>query len=139
MPIQIRASAELGFILIAFEGVVDLAEFGRRAAPLSERAEFALLPLAMVDTTRAEQASGPSEIIRALAGQVAANVDTEIGPGAKLALVAPQDELFGLGRMYQMLRDSSPVEVRVFRERSEAEEWLGLPADYAELLKEVAG
>ena len=137
MPLQIRASTELGFILIEFDGVVDLEEFSRRAAPLAQRPELTLMPLAMADTSAAEEASGPSEIIRALAAQAVATVDEEVASGSKLALVAQSDELFGLGRMYQTLRDPSPVEVRVFRERSEAEVWLGLPSDYEGRLKDV--
>jgi hypothetical protein len=31
--------------------------------------------------------------------------------------------------MYQILRDESPVEVRVFRDRGEAELWLGITDD----------
>ena len=138
MPIHIRAAAELGLFLIAFEGVVDLEEFKRRVAPLAERPELALMPLALLDMTAAEKAVGPSEIVRALAGRAAENVDPSIAAGAKMALVADSDEFFGLGRMYEMLRDPSPVEVRVFRDRGDAEEWLGLPADYMERLEDVA-
>ena len=46
-------------------------------------------------------------------------------------IVAPRDVLFGLARMYEILRSGSPVEVRVFRERGEAESWLGLGKDAA--------
>jgi hypothetical protein len=58
-------------------------------------------------------------------------VDPRVGE-SRLAIVAPRDELFGLGRMYEFLRGDSPVDVRVFRERKEAELWLGLSKDPAE-------
>ena len=43
--------------------------------------------------------------------------------GSRVALVAPQAAVFGLLRMYQLLRDP-PYALAVFRERSEAEAWL---------------
>ena len=50
---------------------------------------------------------------------------------AKLAIVAERDELLGLARMYELLRGDSPVKVRVFRDRDEAEVWPGLAKDAA--------
>ena len=49
--------------------------------------------------------------------------------GARIAFVAPSDEIFGLSRMVEILRDASPPEFHVFREMASAREWLGLPPD----------
>lgn len=46
--------------------------------------------------------------------------------GAKRAFVAPVDHHFGLARMLEVYSESEGSEVRVFRTRAEAEEWLGL-------------
>ena len=46
---------------------------------------------------------------------------------AKLAIVAAQDVHFGLGRMYESLRECAPhatKEAAVFHSREEAEQWL---------------
>ena len=45
----------------------------------------------------------------------------------KVAVVVPPDSdlLFGLSRMYELLREGSPEHVRVFRDMAEAERWLG--------------
>lgn len=51
---------------------------------------------------------------------------------SKFALVAPQDLYFGLGRMYESLRDSVPHATRrvaAFRTRAEAERWLEAPVN----------
>lgn len=48
----------------------------------------------------------------------------EIGP-LKVAVVAPTDASFGLIRMLQANIEEAPIELRVFREMGEAEQWLG--------------
>jgi hypothetical protein len=51
---------------------------------------------------------------------------TPFARGVKRALVAPSDIDFGMARMFQLLHDHAPEEVRVFRTMEEAEAWLGL-------------
>ena len=54
------------------------------------------------------------------------------GLPSKFAIVAPQDLYFGLGRMYESLRESAPHSSRriaAFRSRAEAERWLDAPVD----------
>jgi hypothetical protein len=46
---------------------------------------------------------------------------------AQVAFVAPSREAFGLASMYQILRDSGWVDVRVFRDHYAARQWLSLP------------
>jgi hypothetical protein len=41
------------------------------------------------------------------------------------AIVAPDDALFGMMRMFEVLASEHFVATRVFRELAEAEEWLG--------------
>ena len=47
-------------------------------------------------------------------------------PGAKRAMVAPSDILYGMARMFQLMHDAAPEQVRVFREIAEAEDWIRL-------------
>jgi len=44
---------------------------------------------------------------------------------SRLAIVAPSDLIFGMSRMYQMFSELNPNSIRVFRDLSDAEEWLG--------------
>ena len=46
--------------------------------------------------------------------------------GARRGVVAPQDLVYGLARMFEMLRDDSEEEIRAFRNFEEAKQWLGL-------------
>lgn len=53
-----------------------------------------------------------------------ADID-RLGIPTRLAILAPSDAVFGVSRMYQMLRgDEVPEEVQVFRDRAEAMRWL---------------
>ena len=47
-------------------------------------------------------------------------------PGTHRAFVASADAVFGLLRKYELQADSMGQIVRVFRNREEAETWLGL-------------
>ena len=49
--------------------------------------------------------------------------------GVKIAIAAGSDEVFGLSRMTEMVRTSSPPEFHVFRKMGLAREWLGLSPD----------
>ena len=48
---------------------------------------------------------------------------------SRIAIVSANDLVYALSRMYATLMDESSVSVRVFREISEAREWLGLPIE----------
>lgn len=49
----------------------------------------------------------------------------QLGIPTRLAIVAPGDQVYGVSLMYQTLRgDDVPEQIAVFREMSEAEEWL---------------
>lgn len=45
-------------------------------------------------------------------------------PGTRVAVVVRSDVMFGVMRMYEMYGDSVGIQVRVFRERIDAERWL---------------
>ncbi len=51
------------------------------------------------------------------------------GPSSRRAIVAQQDAHYGLARMFQLLRDSAPEQIGVFRDRQEAYAWLGIAAE----------
>lgn len=82
----------------------------------------------LVDMSRVQQvAPFSSDRARELA-RLAAAMD---GPetSSKLAIVATDDLLFGLSRMYEAFREAEPrsrKQVSVFRSRAEAMAWLGL-------------
>ena len=54
--------------------------------------------------------------------------------GARRALVVTSDVVFGMARMYQLLRDESPDELQIFRKVDDALQWLGIADAKEELL-----
>ena len=62
--------------------------------------------------------------VRGLADRVGSMAKNE-GPRAPVAIVAPQDDLFGLVRMYGILCENAGVNtIRAFRSRASADDWL---------------
>lgn len=51
------------------------------------------------------------------------------GAGARRAVIVGSDASYGMARMYQLLQDTAPDSVDVFRELEPALEWLGLTED----------
>ncbi len=45
---------------------------------------------------------------------------------SRRAIVAEKDIYFGMARMYEMLRDIEPDQIKVFRDMAEARRWLGV-------------
>lgn len=58
--------------------------------------------------------------------------------GARRALVITNDVLFGMARMYQILKDESPDELQIFRNMEDALQWLGLADAKAEELSALS-
>jgi hypothetical protein len=49
--------------------------------------------------------------------------------GGKAAIVVARGVSFGMARMLELLTESSPLSIWVFRDMQEAHEWLGIEAD----------
>jgi len=56
------------------------------------------------------------------------------GAGARRAVVVDRDVIFGMARMYQMMREPSTDEVEIFRDLDLALEWLGIAHEKAVVL-----
>ena len=137
MPIRIRANDELGLIVATFEGVITGEEFEATVTPVIEQPQYASMRLTLADFTGALRGDASTEIVRRQARHSSFHVDGRIQGTARLAIAATSDEFFGLGRMYEMLRGGSPVDVAVFRTLAEAEVWLELPDDYGARLSDI--
>jgi hypothetical protein len=51
------------------------------------------------------------------------------GEGSLRAIVVGMDLGFGMARMFELLRDDAPEQIRVFRNIDDARAWLGLPVE----------
>jgi hypothetical protein len=99
-------------------GLGELQEF-LRTARTGERRDWPLLFDAASATT-----SVTADQVRALSMLVGAALRVE-GPRAPVAMVAAQDALFGVMRMYQTLCEAEGFDsIGVFRVREAAETWL---------------
>ncbi len=55
----------------------------------------------------------------------------------KWAIIAPDDVVYGLARIYMALTSKYDVTTHVFRTAEQADDWLGLGIEMSELLKPV--
>ena len=78
----------------------------------------------LVDLTAVTSFDVSSEGVRQLADGFRAT--DALGLHTRLAIVAPNDALFGMSRMYGILRDDAPEEIQVFRNRTDATAWLAM-------------
>ena len=107
-------------VIISADGVLLGAEL------LAEQKHLASEPLfkpdfsQLFDLTQVTDARISAEEVRAMAAT------TAFGPAARRALIVAEPLLYGLSRMFQLLLDERGGTLRIFTDRNEAEEWLGL-------------
>lgn len=125
MPITWTIDHDRGLVVASASGVLTDAEVFRYQWEAWSKPELATYH-ELIDMTGVERIELPSgERVGDLAKYSAA-MDGPARSG-RVAIVAPGDEAYGLGRMYQANRAMQPgsrVEVAVFRGRAEAEWWL---------------
>jgi hypothetical protein len=85
----------------------------------------------LIDMSAVEHVAVPSPERIVRLASVSAGMDVRM-PRTRLAIIAPRDFEFGLGRMYGAHREMdsrSTKRVGVFRSRAEAQAWLGLDGE----------
>jgi hypothetical protein len=116
MSIRVNVDETRKLVEVVFEGELtgsDIADLMDRYL----RDPYSALPLGLFDLSDVTALGISSDSVRHAARRVAEHVNSRLKEG-KLAIVAPRDVLFGMARMYEILRNESPVEVRVFRRRT---------------------
>lgn len=128
MPIRYQVNAERRLILaVASEsiGERDLIGYQQDIGTRPELAGFdELIDLSLVDSLLDIHLSTIKRV-----ADLATSMERAHSP-SKLAIVAPQDIYFGLGRMFEAFRTRSSQtrkQVSVFRSLLEAERWLAQP------------
>ena len=74
----------------------------------------------IIDARDVEEVRVTAEGLRSI------SIATPYGPGSRRALVATSDVMFGMARMFEMLREEDGDVFRVFRSMKEAMDWLDL-------------
>jgi hypothetical protein len=126
VPLAYRIDHEQRLVLVTASGVITAETlFGYQKEAWSDPAIAGYDELVDMSGVEGVQAPSPSNV-SALAA-FSARMDASAKP-TKLAIVARDDLLFGLGRMYQAYREMKPgsnKEVAVFRSMPDALAWLG--------------
>jgi hypothetical protein len=125
MPIEYRVDHDRRLVLAEAHGTLSTDEIFRYQREVWSRPDvIGYDELADMSDVRDVTQTTPGRM-RELAG-LSASMDPERGR-SRFAIVAPQQEIFGLGRMYEAYRglaNRSTKRVAVFRDRVEALRWL---------------
>ena len=122
MPISYRLDQNLKMVFTTASGLVtddDLIDHARKVCADSDVPVGAR---ALVDFRDVQEVEVATETIHQVADIFRASTYAP-----KTAFVTNANVIYGMSRMFEMLRDDSPNEIRVFRVVDEAKCWLGIP------------
>ena len=120
MPIEYVFVSDGGYVLVTFTGDVDdlcLLEYSRKVASEYPKGVPELADLRGLS----EYSVTPDGMKRVAEFDAAFAAGTD---GTPVAVVVGSDLTYGMTRMYQMFSYSNPNTIEIFRNISEAEEWL---------------
>jgi hypothetical protein len=126
MPICYRINEEAGRVDLTFTGTVTDADLMTTFQALYRDPQHRIGMAELSDCRPVERMEITGRGLQRLADATRGWLD-DSGTVWKVAVVVPSDEIFGLGRMYELLREGSPEQVRVFRDPTAAERWLAEP------------
>lgn len=123
MAIRIEIDGATKLRVVTFEGAISDADVINTFAAYWQSHDYDPSLNELYDLSPVTYEDVSTEGLRKIAG---VNLDlNRDGPGVKVAMYAPTDVAFGLIRMYQVFVEGSSSEMRVFRDRDEALQWLG--------------
>lgn len=120
MPLDVSIHPKLNLILIRGWDTLDAADLLSAHEEIQRMDGFSPTMRQLADFSEVLTVTASSEVVRPIAkGAV-------YDPGARCAIVAGSEVVFGMGRMYQQLRDGDGESVRVCSTMEEALAWLDL-------------
>jgi hypothetical protein len=121
--IDIRYDAAARRRVATFTGNIEDEHLLGAYARLLEQPDYDFTADDLVDLSGVLRFGVTSDGLRRVMGMFA-EAD-ELGNRTRLAIVAPEDAVYGVSRMYQLMRgDDVPEEISVFRDRAAATAWL---------------
>ena len=120
--IDFSFDATLRARVATYTGRVDDRELLETYTALLTAADYDTTLNDLVDLTSIENLEVSSDALRELV-RVFQPIDPYLS-GRRRAIVAPSDSVYGMARMYEILRSDSPEEIRVFRSLDAARDWL---------------
>ena len=125
MPISFHVDADSNYFISRFTGEFTDADLMNAYMAFYEGNEWRAELNELVDLGEADAAAISIDCLARLADYTEKHLRLYNIETTKTAIYAPSDLSFGLGRMYASLAAASPETVRVFRNLSDAKEWLG--------------
>jgi hypothetical protein len=124
MPIEHRYDPALRTLFIELSGEVSETELVDAARKLASDPAIPAGHRELVNLSGVHNTDVTAATLRRVA-HIYSEADQR-PEDSRVAIVAPGDLFYGLSRMYEAFRESSALEIRVFRDLPEARTWLGL-------------
>ncbi len=126
VPIAYQINEAAGRVTLEFLGAVTDADLMSTFHRLYQDPRHRLGMAELTDLRQVDRVEITGDGLQRLAETTAGLLDGR-QISWKVAVVVPdtREVLFGLSRMYELLREGSPERVCVFRDLAEAERWLG--------------
>ena len=124
MPIEIKdCDGGIGNLIVGRMIVTDQEYIESLTRHLTQDKEkFSKYRYSLTDLTAATKLNISNETVNIIA-QLCIEA-SKVNPNPIVAIVANDDLIYGLSRMYQSLVDMTEWETMVFRSRNESEEWI---------------
>ena len=124
MPASYRIDVSLGLVFSTAQGVLTNDDILVHQAALRDDVNFDPAFSELYDFRSVTKFELSAEQIQAIAGRPI------YGTGSRAALVAPDDLVYGLLRMFQTMAEGGHGNIQIFRDMDDARSWLGLePSD----------
>ena len=119
MPFEIRDEGK--YYSARLFGILDRAELNAMTNEVERLEDAGVLIDRLTDLTALERIDVGFEEVFALAARRA---ERKVATPIKSALVANRPVQFGFARMFQMLNDNPRIQIRIFGNLDEAQQWL---------------
>jgi hypothetical protein len=117
MAISYYIDMQLGVIVTTFREMITDSDIRNYIETLAQESTFSPAQMHLVDCSEVRSLKVSRDFINATARKKLFSAHT------KCAIVAPQDYIFGMARMFEMQQRGR---VEVFRHLTEAQTWLGI-------------
>jgi len=118
MAFALEIDSSLRLVSLTYFGTLSDDDLLESARQVREDPGFAPDFDLIMDAREVDKLSMRSGLVREIAHR------NPYGPGSRRAIVAPDDTLFGVARMFELSRPEQGDVLRVFRSRDAAIEWL---------------
>lgn len=124
MPIETEVVADAGRVIFTVRGGFTSAEFAAAVDEAAAKPGWRPAMDALFDISEGAGDQLSPQALKQMARFMWRNT-ARLGAGYRVAVVAPRDVDYGLTRMFQAYMDGPPFDLKIFRDRSAAEAWLG--------------